>query len=408
MSIVKKAGRKKPYYYVISTGRKLPNGRYEKIWSTTGYLTSKEALDAEAEARVAIKQRTYIKPEKISVTALLEKFIDTKIEIRPATRTQYIAAKNRVAKQPLGSKEIQKVDVFDVEAYRQWLHKDTKLSQQTIREELSFLRSAFTWAADNDIIVKSPARRLKLPPKPGPKGIHAELSCLLKILDIVKKEAYADLYIPCLLAGFCGLRISEICGVELQYISESGVQVKHNLLRIDGIPTLAPLKTRTSERFVPFLPFVWREIAKYMEFIKSCHKNALRQRMELIRDGKLDPTHSDPAWQNTLNLLYVFPEDGRPHIKDFIERRWRKFKEQNEKMQELFKNQPYLAGMRIHDFRHSLGANMRDQGVSMADISELLGHSDAEFTRVTYATPLKDTHAKAMQKYGENIQQFLS
>ncbi len=43
---------------------------------------------------------------------------------------------------------------------------------------------------------------------------------LLKILDIVKKEAYADLYIPCLLAGFCGLRISEICGVELQYISE--------------------------------------------------------------------------------------------------------------------------------------------------------------------------------------------
>lgn len=77
-------------------------------------------------------------------------------------------------------------------------------------------------------------------------------------------------------------------------------------------------------------------------------------------------------------------------------------------MQELFKNQPYLAGMRIHDFRHSLGANMRDQGVSMADISELLGHSDAEFTRVTYATPLKDTHAKAMQKYGENIQQFLS
>lgn len=31
MSIVKKAGRKKPYYYVISTGQKLPNGRYEKI-----------------------------------------------------------------------------------------------------------------------------------------------------------------------------------------------------------------------------------------------------------------------------------------------------------------------------------------------------------------------------------------
>ena len=104
MSIVKKAERKKPYYYVISTGQKLPNGRYEKIWSATGYLTSKEALDAEAEARVAIKQRTYIKPEKISVTALLEKFIDTKIEIRPATRTQYTAAKNRVSNQPLGSK----------------------------------------------------------------------------------------------------------------------------------------------------------------------------------------------------------------------------------------------------------------------------------------------------------------
>ena len=48
------------------------------------------------------------------------------------------------------------------------------------------------------------------------------------------------------------------------------------------------------------------------------------------------------------------------------------------------------------------GSNLRDQGASVEDICELLGHNDAKFTRRTYALPLENTHQKAMDKY-ENL-----
>ncbi|WP_455264381.1 hypothetical protein [Phascolarctobacterium sp.] len=53
------------------------------------------------------------------------------------------------------------------------------------------------------------------------------------------------------------------------------------------------------------------------------------------------------------------------------------------------------------------GSNLRDQGVSVEDICELLGHNDAEFTRRTYALPLENTHKKAIDFYEEKLKRKL-
>lgn len=43
--------------------------------------------------------------------------------------------------------------------------------------------------------------------------------------------------------------------------------------------------------------------------------------------------------------------------------------------------------MRVHDLRHSYVTLLRDQGVDMATISEMLGHYSSSFTHSVYAHP---------------------
>ena len=424
MSIIYKKGRKKPYYFSFSTGQKLANGSYRRINSETGFATKEEAENAEMTAKLAVRNGTYVEPTKMTVGEMLDKFLDTKVEIRQSTRTQYQGSVNHIKEHPLADRMLQKATVLDVEDCRKFLYKqvdDGRLSMSTIREDLSFLCSAFTWAADVDLIYKSPARRLKLPPKTKPQGIHTPIDNIMEILRIVKIEAYDTLYIPLLLAGFCGLRISEICGIQLDKISADGIQVENNLYRVrnkegvvnsDGTVSkvvLAPLKTESSYRIVPIVSFVWQEISDYIKYLRQCKKEAYKRREQLLGDPVriVDVEYLEPVWQNDRNLLYVFPDNGRRHLRDFVERKWRNFKKANPTMLKFLAQHPELAKMRLHDFRHSFGSNLRDQGVSVEDICELLGHNDAEFTRRTYALPLENTHKKAMDFYEEKLKRKL-
>ena len=73
----------------------------------------------------------------------------------------------------------------------------------------------------------------------------------------------------------------------------------------------------------------------------------------------------------------------------------------------FFEDHPEQRAMRLHDFRHSFGSNLRDRGVDIVDICEILGHSDVAFTARTYALPLENTHQKAIDKYENSIKSLL-
>lgn len=406
MSIITRKKGDKRFSYSISTGRKTPGGKYEYI---TGpyFATKKEAEEAEIIAKAQLQTGTYIAPCKLTVNELLEKFIDTKVELRPSSIASLKSFAKRVKSRPLGEIPIKDVSMLDVEAYRAWLIKDSGLAQQTIRESLSFIRSAFTWAVDGDLLMKSPARKIKLPPKQKPKGMHVPIEILLDILDIIKRNDYANLYMPFLFGGMCGLRISETLAIKADVVQENVATVSSNLQRKDGIMQFTPPKTPTSARDVPLLDFVRNEIAEYSRFIAACKKEALSKRKALCRTPGFIEAGSSPAWNDNLGVLIVFPDDGRPMCRDHIERRWRKFKNTCPEWLELVEKYPLLAKMRHHDFRHSFGSNMRDRGVSIADISEILGHSSISFTASTYALPLENTHQKAMRKYEDSIKNLL-
>ena len=64
----------------------------------------------------------------------------------------------------------------------------------------------------------------------------------------------------------------------------------------------------------------------------------------------------------------------------------------------MIRKYPELASMRLHDFRHSFGSNLRYAGAPIEDVTEILGHTNSNFTRVTYALPLQGTHERSMQR----------
>ncbi|WP_302292028.1 tyrosine-type recombinase/integrase [Phascolarctobacterium succinatutens] len=405
MAIITKKGRPKPYSYSICTDEILPTGKHKYIYGPY-FATKKEAKEAEAIAISQLSQGTYIEPSKVTVNELLDAFIASKSDLSPGSLYPMRSFAKRIGRQPLGSIQLNKVTLIHVEKYRAFLLSESGLSAQTIREDLSFLKSAFEWAVSADLIYRNPARKIKLPPKQPPKGMHVPIEILLQILRIIKAFDYSNLYMPFLLGGMCGMRISETLAVRANVLDFREVSVTNNLLRHNGVMQFSKTKTRTSIREIPMLNFVRHEINEYQSYIAQAEKEAInRYNLLLSTPGCI--AVDDAPWRNNLGLLIVFPDNGRPMCRDHVERRWRRLKKQCPEWLKLLEKYPLLAKMRHHDFRHSFGSNLRDRGVDIVDICEILGHSDVSFTARTYALPLENTHQKAMDKYENAIKGLL-
>lgn len=406
MSIITKKAGKKRYTFSICTDEILPNGRHKYI-NGPYFLTKKEAKEAEAVVLAQLQSGTYVAPSKLTVNELLDLYSSTKADLRPSSIASIKSFTNRVARHYFGSIQISKAVPLDVERYRLYLVNESGLANQTIRETLSFIKTAFTWAVNNDMIGKSPARLLKLPPKEEPKGMHVPIEILLQILRIIKAFDYSNLYIPFLLGGMCGMRISETLAVSADVLEGNEITVRSNLQREDGVLQFTKTKTRTSAREIPLLSFVRHEIEDYQRFIAQSKNEALNKHRLLLQTPGYIAELSDRPWKNDLNLLIVFPDNGRGMCRDHVERRWRRLKKKCPEWLQLVDAYPLLANMRHHDFRHSFGSNLRDRGVPIADVSEILGHSDISFTAKTYALPLENTHKKAMSIFENSIKNLL-
>lgn len=356
------------WYARISTGVKGPNGRYKYVTSKHGRKSRGDALMDEAELRVFVAANNADTLTKIRNHELLDRYMATK-GIRATTAKTYKSAIAHI-KKLLPDLPARDTTTMHMEAFRQAVLMEP-VSTTTHRTYISLVKAAFRWAADNDMIIKSPARNLKLPEKTEPAGMHVPIQILQEILQQVKTYRYSQLYIPLLLAGMCGLRISEICGLQDTDVTSKHIQVRFNFLRAGNDLSLQPLKTKAAARVVPVIAAVAREINAYRRFIARCKKTAVSQRMELEKQPNF--LDGDPAWQDS-GHFFVHPQDGRPLGREYVERQWKQFKRSPE-MLSLISKYPELASMRLHDFRHSFGSNLRYAGAPIEDVTEKIGRA---------------------------------
>lgn len=245
-------------------------------------------------------------------------------------------------------------------------------------------RSALSEAVRLDLVSRNAAAaRFKVPKPKGRPIMPLEVEHAIAFLPVAREHRLGSLYT----AGLaCGLRMGEACGLswpdlDLDTTAECRVRQQLQAIRVpraEGEPkgkgkgkyrrvlVLQELKTKKSRRTLT-LPAVC---------IEGLKEHRRRQREERMKAGA--------KWRNEHDLVFVTATgrllDPRNVLRTFYA---------------LQKAANITPRRRFHDLRHSNASFLIAQGVELAEISMLLGHSEIRTTIDLYGHLVKQTAAKA-------------
>jgi integrase len=259
----------------------------------------------------------------------------------------------------LGSKKLAKLTATDVERFLAG-RRAAGLAPRTVHHIRAVLRNALKKAVRNRLIPFNVAAEADPPNVPREEMRTFDRDQVRKLLVAVKGSPLEALFV---LAVGLGMREGELLGLrwsdidmdrgvvrvarELQWIRVSGSEGQREAALVEP-------KSRTSLRTLP---------------LSAPAVEALRDHRARWRDHKLA---LGDRYLNQWNLLFVGAH-GEPLYPKSVWREWRRILAIAE-----------LPNIRFHDLRHTAGTLMREQGVDVKVIQEMLGHSSVSTTLDVY------------------------
>lgn len=235
----------------------------------------------------------------------------------------------------------------------------TKIAQplgiNTVIKLHKFLKAAFHYALDNDLIKKNPTDGVKLASKEDyTPNVYNETQ-FLQLLNYVKNS---DDEIYVVLGAGCGLRRGEICGLRWKNIdfNNKTITIEKTEVRFDKTMEKKP-KTKTSKRIIKAPDYVIDTLDKYnkkLEVLNSDNKIITRWKPQSVSE-------------RFSNLLDKFDME---HI-------------------------------RLHDLRHYNAIIMMNYGIPDKVAAERLGHSNVSTLRNVYQHVLKEIDEKAANEIND-------
>ena len=275
------------------------------------------------------------------------------VKVRPSSHATYRGYLDNHIRPNIGDIPLNKLTTLDLQGfYKKMLDggrverieskKQPKgLSPKTVRNLHQVISSALKLAVQQKLIPSNPAEGCSLP-----RLEHREMKTLTADqLDAFFREAKAsgvfELYY---LELATGLRRGELLGLHWEDVDleRQTITVRRQVVRINGVVTEAPLKTKNSYRTLS---------------IGADAVEILRQ-----QKGKVGGT-------------YVFPSPtGGPIFPDSVLH-----------MLHRVLKRAGLPKVRFHDLRHTFATLALQNGVDIKTVSGMLGHYSAGFTLDTYA-----------------------
>lgn len=191
-------------------------------------------------------------------------------EHKPTTVNFYRYTANRLI-QYFKGRAIQDITTIDIKRYLAYLRKEytTKqgkpISDKTIRHSYCVLEQIFTFAAEEKFIFENPMTNVDCP-KIAKKKIDALTKGQAEYFYSILPQC--DLEFRCMLYLLIttGLKRAELLGLQWKNInfSDLTITVENNVTYVPGKGNiLGTTKTRESERVIPLLPGVARELKQY-------------------------------------------------------------------------------------------------------------------------------------------------
>lgn len=260
---------------------------------------------------------------------------------KKTTATGYTSA-SKAIKPVIGKKKAADMTLRDIDTF---IRRQSKTySPKTIKNQVSLCNSAYKYAIKRGVLEKNPCEYATIPRQVKPHIqilSDSDFQKFLKALDTTD----LDFKVMCELALFCGLRRSEILGLQQSDVTDTVTvsKVRHRINKVDIIETP---KTTTSNRTLAVPKFLQEHV------------------QQLIEEQKSRPAHSGFLIQNPF---------GEPASQSWVRRH----------MDELI-NDNHLVRVTMHGLRHTCASMLITKGVPIAEVSAQLGHSSIDITLRTY------------------------
>jgi integrase len=274
----------------------------------------------------------------------------TTTNLRPTTRARDEMALRLYAIPRFGDMPLAAISQLEVRAWVTDLSA-RGLAPATVTKAYQLLGKVLAAAVDAGYLARTPCRNVPLP------RIEREEMRFLTPTEIVTlAEAIRPAYRALVFVGaYGGLRIGELAGLRRNRVDplRGTVSVAEIITEVAGHLHTGPPKTRTGRRTVGLPRFVVRELETH-----------------LAGGGAPD------------DRVFTAPEGGCLRIVGFRNRIWRPATEA-----------AGLAGLRIHDLRHTAVALWIAAGASPKEVAVRAGHTSVSFTldRYGHLYPEADT-----------------
>lgn len=226
------------------------------------------------------------------------------------------------------------------------------LSARSLHLHKNILNQTLTEAVKSELLVGNPCQYVDLPHSERFEASYytpAQIRLLLNAIQGDPLEALVKIDV------IYGLRRSEILGLKWDSIDFElkRVTIKHTVSKVTAIVAKDKTKNSSSRRSFP-LPDEAREIF-------------LRLKAEEEENRKL-------MGKGYIENDYVFKwPDGHPFSPDYVSKHFSKL---------LVKHG--LPHIRFHELRHSCASRLLNQGYTLKDVQEYMGHSDIKMTADIY------------------------
>lgn len=300
----------------------------------------------------------------MTVMELVERYLKTKVGMRPNTLANYNFVKNILANESFGQMKISKVKTSDAKLFLIKMQQEDGRGHSTVKTVRGVLRPAFQMAVDDDILMKNPFQ-FELAGVVVNDSVTREAITkdqMRKFLRFIHDDVvYCKYYEVVYILFHTGMRISEFCGLTLKDIDlkNKTVNIDHQLQRTSKREyVIEPTKTNAGTRVIP----ITDEVA---EMFRSIIEDRPKYKVEKVVGG--------------YSGFLFLDKDHMPLVAMHWEHRFRSMLNQ---YNEIYKVQ--LPKITPHVCRHTYCSNQAKAGMNPKTLQYLMGHSDIAVTLNVY------------------------
>ena len=301
--------------------------------------------------------------KNMTVEELVERYLSTKIGVKPNTLANYKFVKNLMKKEPFNGKKISQVKTSDAKLFLIKLQQDGR-RYSTIKTVRGVLRLAFQMAVDDDVLRKNPFG-FELATVVVNDSVTREAITRKQMRQFLKfvhdDNVYCKYYEVVYILFHTGMRISEFCGLTLKDLDMKNriINIDHQLQRTSDMRlVIESTKTNAGTRKLPMSEDVFRCFQAIIEDREA-------PRYERVVDGYTGFLFTD--------------KEGLPLVAMHWEHR---FNHMVKRYNDIYRVQ--MPNITPHVCRHTYCSNMAKLGMNPKTLQYLMGHSDIGVTLNTY------------------------